>query len=107
MNDRLGFGEFADRWEANARLALDTIDPRPTRGIPTWLINAMEWSHLDDFSDNPAGSYQNDPVRLYREFYIMDDRLTQQTYQRDAYWSPPPHPVPFSPIGEREIMLLE
>lgn len=70
MNDRLGFAEFADHWEANARLALDTIALRPTCGLPTWMLNVMEWSHLDYFSGNPPGSYQNDPVRVYREFSL-------------------------------------
>jgi len=61
---------FAGRWGANAQLALDTIAMKPTRGIPSWILNDMQWSHLDDISGNPAGSYEKDPVRVYREFQL-------------------------------------
>jgi len=64
------FHRFADRWEANARLALDTIDMRPRRGIPSWLVNDMQWSHLEELSGNPPGSYPNEPARVYREFQL-------------------------------------
>lgn len=70
MNSTTGFNAFADKWKANARLALDTIALRPTRGIPTWILNDMQWSHLDEFSGNPPGSYEKDPVRVYREFHL-------------------------------------
>ena len=55
-------------WQDRARLALDTIAMRPTSGIPTWMINAMQWSHLETLSGNSAGSYEADPVRVYLEF---------------------------------------
>ena len=61
---------FADRWKENARLALDTIGLRPTRGIPTWLFQTMQWSQLEELSGNPPGSYPEDPVRVYREFML-------------------------------------
>ncbi len=61
---------FADQWEANARLALDTIAMRPARGIPTWMLNDMQWSHLEYFSGNPPSSYPKDPIRVYREFML-------------------------------------
>ena len=70
MNNATGFHEFEGRWEANARLALDTIAMRPVRGIPNWILNDMQWSHLDTLSGNPAGSYQKEPVRVYREFQL-------------------------------------
>ncbi|MFA6566590.1 MAG: uroporphyrinogen decarboxylase family protein [Victivallales bacterium] len=70
MSSSIGFNALEDKWQANARLALDTIDMRPTRGIPTWLLNDMQWSHLDDLSGNPPGSYERDPIRVYREFSI-------------------------------------
>ena len=60
----------ADEWQANARLALDTIALRPTRGIPCWMLNAMQWSHLETLSGNPPGSYAKEPVRVYREFSL-------------------------------------
>ncbi|MDF1515491.1 MAG: uroporphyrinogen decarboxylase family protein [Anaerolineae bacterium] len=59
---------FSDLWQTNARLALDSIAMRPTQGIPTWMINVMEWSHLETFSGHPPGSYQNEPVKVYLDF---------------------------------------
>ena len=55
-------------WGANAQLALDTIALRPVRGIPTWIINDMQWSHIDEITGNPPGSYEREPERVYLEF---------------------------------------
>ena len=61
---------FTDAWQANARLALDTIAMKPTSGIPCWMVNDMQWSHLEELSGNPPGSYVKEPVRVYREFQL-------------------------------------
>lgn len=71
MNTSIGFHEFTERWERNARLAFDTIAMRPTRGIPTWMLNAMHWSHLETLSGNLPGSYPEQPIRVYRDFSLM------------------------------------
>jgi hypothetical protein len=68
MNTKEGFGKFSDLWQENARLALDTIEMKPVTGIPTWLLNVMQWSLLEEFSGNEPGSYPQNPVRVYREF---------------------------------------
>jgi hypothetical protein len=67
-----GFQQFADHWQANAQLALDTIAMRPTRGLAVggFGINDMQWSHLEFFSGNPPGSYPQEPIRVYREFQL-------------------------------------
>ena len=70
MTNTIGFNAFADKWQANARMALDTIAMRPTGGIPSWMLNDMQWSHLETLSGNPLGSYEKDPVRVYREFQL-------------------------------------
>ena len=70
VTNTIGFSAFADCWQANARLALDTIAMRPTRGIPTWILNDLQWSHIEGLSGNPPGSYEKDPVRVYREFQL-------------------------------------
>ncbi len=64
------FRAFANQWHGNAQLALDTIALRPTRGIPSWILNDMQWSHLEALSGNPPGSYEKEPVRVYREFSL-------------------------------------
>ncbi len=68
MTTRMGFQDFEAAWQDRARLALDTIAMRPTRGIPTWMLNAMTWSHLEALSGNPPGSYPKEPIRVYLEF---------------------------------------
>jgi hypothetical protein len=67
---RDSYSQFSDAWEANAQLALDVIAMKPTSGIPCWMINDMQWSHLEELSGNPTGSYPDDPVRVYREFQL-------------------------------------
>jgi hypothetical protein len=70
MTNASGFNVFADKWQDNARLALDTIALQPTHGIPAWILNDMQWSHLEELSGNPPGSYEKDPVRVYLEFSL-------------------------------------
>lgn len=70
MFDTTGFSAFADQWQDHALMALDAIAMRSTRGIPTWMLNAMQWSHLETLSGNPPGSYEQEPVRVYREFSL-------------------------------------
>lgn len=70
MSNTIGFNVFEDKWQDNAKLALDTIALRPTRGIPSWILHDMQWSHLEMLSGNPQGSYEKDPVRVYREFSL-------------------------------------
>ncbi len=65
-----GFHDFTGQWQANAQLARDTIELKPVKGIPAWMINDMQWSHLDELTGNPPGSYAKDPVRVYREFQL-------------------------------------
>lgn len=62
---------FDGQWEDNAQLALDTIAMRPTAGIPSWIVHDMQWSHLEQLSGNPPGSYEKDPVHVYREFQLQ------------------------------------
>ena len=64
------YNEFTDAWKAGAQLARDVIAMKPTRGIPCWMINDMQWSHLEEFSGNPPGCYEKEPVRVYREYQL-------------------------------------
>lgn len=54
----------------SAQLVLDTIHRRPTRGIPAWLLNPMEWRMIDCLADRPEGSYIREPVATYREMLL-------------------------------------
>ena len=48
-----------------ARLALDTIYRRPTRGLPTWCLFLMEHAHIERLAGEPPGSYRQEPERVY------------------------------------------
>jgi hypothetical protein len=50
---------------ANARLALDTIHRKPTKGIPQKGLNVMEHSQLERLAAAPPGSYVQDPEPVY------------------------------------------
>jgi hypothetical protein len=63
---------FADQWQENALLAMDTIAMKPGLGIPSSILNDMQWSHLEELSGNPPGSYPKDPVRVYLEFQLAN-----------------------------------
>ncbi len=49
----------------NAQLALDTIHRQPVQGIPTWLINPMEWRMIDRYAGVPEGTYRREPTPTY------------------------------------------
>ena len=72
MSNATGFDAYEGRWQENAQLAVDTIALRPTRRLAVggFGINDMQWSHLEELSGNPPGSYSKDPVRVYREFQL-------------------------------------
>lgn len=53
-----------------ARLALDTIYQRPTRGIPSWLLNIMEHSIIERLAGVAPGEYARNPVEVYRRMQV-------------------------------------
>jgi hypothetical protein len=72
MNPHDTYAQFDGKWQENAQVAWDTINLRPTRGLSVggFGINDMQWSHLAEISGNPPGSYEKEPVRVYREFQL-------------------------------------
>ncbi|NLL84509.1 MAG: hypothetical protein GX230_09775 [Lentisphaerae bacterium] len=77
-------------WGANAQLALDTINMRPTRGIPTSSGNCMQWSHIETLSGNPPGSYPDNPEQVY-----LDYRLRTGTCYIDQW-------IPKNPLSMKD-----
>ena len=59
-----------EKMSERAELALDTLHQRPTRGIPTWLLNPMAWRMIDRLAGVPEGTYREDPVATYRTLQI-------------------------------------
>ena len=62
------YRQFDGQWGENARLAWDAIEGKATRGIPSWLLNVMEWSALEALAGAPAGRYPAHPVAVYLAF---------------------------------------
>jgi len=48
-----------------ALLARDVIEGKPVKGIPSWLINPMEWRMIDRLAGLPEGSYRQNPIPTY------------------------------------------
>ncbi|MBM4456702.1 MAG: hypothetical protein FJ011_02865 [Chloroflexi bacterium] len=48
-----------------AQLALDTILQKPTRGIPSWLLNPMAHGHIERLADAEPGAYRREPEKTY------------------------------------------
>jgi len=49
----------------NAKLALDTILQKPTRGIASWLVHLMDHAYLERLAGAKPGDYKKDPERVY------------------------------------------
>jgi hypothetical protein len=69
MNN-ITYKDFEGKWGVNAKLALDAIKMLPTKGIPTWLFQTMQWSQLEVLSGNAPGSYPKEPKRVYLDFML-------------------------------------
>lgn len=65
-----GYEQFSDQWSENARLARDTIAMHATRGIPTGMLNVMDWGLLEEVSGHAPGAYQENPEEVYRDFQL-------------------------------------
>jgi hypothetical protein len=59
-----------EKMSDRAELALDTVHQKPTHGIPTWLLNPMEWRMIDRLAGVPEATYQEEPVSTYRRMQI-------------------------------------
>jgi hypothetical protein len=55
---------------ASQQLVLDTIQGRPTRGIPIWQINPMEHRMIDRIAGVPEGTYRRDPEPTYGQMLL-------------------------------------
>jgi hypothetical protein len=82
-----GYGAFEDSWGERARLAWDTIDMKPTGGIPAWMLHVMDIPFMEQTTGHAAGAYVEDPDAVYIAFqdrsgvcfidqYLADNPLT-------------------------------
>ncbi len=81
------YREFEAAWGERARLALDTIAMKPTRGIPAWMLHVMDVPFMERTVGARPGEYRRDPDGVYLAFqqfagacyidqYIPDNPLT-------------------------------
>lgn len=60
-----GYHQFSGKWGPHAQLALDTIAMKPTKGIPHWMLNIMDWDTLELIAGAMPGDYEREPEKVY------------------------------------------
>jgi hypothetical protein len=56
---------FPDPVSEKAQLALNTILQKPTKWIPSWLLNPMQHSHIELIAGVEPGCYKQDTEKVY------------------------------------------
>jgi uroporphyrinogen decarboxylase len=78
------FPRFPDPTTETAQLALDAILQEPTRGIPSWLLNPMQHSHIERIAGAEPGSYRREPEKVYLAMqYALGTCLLDQWIPRN------------------------
>ncbi len=54
-----------DQYEDNARLALDTLAMKPTKGVPHWLVHVMDIPLIEELAGVAHGDYYKNPTEVY------------------------------------------
>lgn len=62
------FEELTASWGERARLAWDTLALKPVRGIPSFFLNVMDQSLMEQATGRAPGAYAREPERVYTEF---------------------------------------
>ncbi len=81
----------------NAQLALDILNLKPCRGIPSWIFHTMDIPFMEHLTGSQEGAYREAPDHVYPAFqrkvgtclldqYLADNPLTisQDGYTSDA-----------------------
>lgn len=55
-------------FKSNAQLALDVIEMKLARGIPSWMFHTMDMAFMEMMTGHAPGDYRNDPTGVYLEF---------------------------------------
>ena len=88
---------YAEALHENAQLALDTVQLKPTKGIPSFIFHVLKHAYIERLAGVGDGDYRRDPVNVYRKLqenvgtclmdqWIPDNPLsmTDQGYGDDA-----------------------
>jgi len=91
MAELAGYQQFDGRWGPGAQLALDTIDGKATKGIPTWICHVMDAAFIEEMTGRAAGDFARNPDEVYIAFqklagacyvdqYIADNVLSMEEH---------------------------
>jgi hypothetical protein len=80
---RRGYGALEDRWGERARLAWDTIDMKPTRGIPAWMLHVMAVPFLGHQSF-PSFHYETYGYASYFTAYALFPEVMARDFAQQA-----------------------
>ena len=92
---RESYKVFEGLWGERARLALDAIAGKATRGIPVWLVHVMDIPFMEELTGHAPGDFERNPDEVYLAF----EKLTGVCYI-DQYI--PDNPLTMGPTGYQE-----
>jgi len=92
---RESYKAFEGLWGERARLALDAIAGKATRGIPVWLVHVMDIPFMEELTGHAPGDFERNPDEVYLAF----EKLTGVCYI-DQYI--PDNPLTMGPTGYQE-----
>jgi hypothetical protein len=85
------YDAYRERYADRARMALDAIDMKPTKGIPSWLVHVMDMPFMEQVTGHAPGDYVKNPDQVYIAFqklagccyidqYLADNPLTMASH---------------------------
>jgi hypothetical protein len=63
-----GYKAFENDWGGRAKLVWDTLDMKPTRGIPAWIVHVMDIPFMEQSTGHKRGEFAKDPDKVYLDF---------------------------------------
>jgi len=68
---QIGYQAFEGRWSPRARLAWNTIQMKPTKGIPAGKVHVMDVPFVEEMTGHAPGDFARDPDGVYLAFAKM------------------------------------
>jgi hypothetical protein len=63
-----GYQPFGGTWGERSNLAQHTLEGKPARGIPSWMVHTMDISFMEQYVGAAAGDFGRDPEGVYLKF---------------------------------------
>lgn len=64
----LDYQQFDGWWGERSGLARDTLELKPTRGIPAWVVHVMDTAFQENYIGRAPGDFARDPEGVYLQF---------------------------------------